>query len=250
MSIAVYRGDIEGIRPLLTAVMVASMNQQAVVNAGLSVGLIPPATGACIVLALGRFEQFIKDEGNRALDHFGKASPPVTRMQLSRTSQLKMISENLRAAMRRSEHGVQIPDVTRIAALDSVANRIASGDVWGDNAIDTKSNPNPAVVKEVLQLVGIEGPWARIETEFAPAWSAVQSANAGFKSIPSAEDELQNWVGHRNSVAHTNSLPPLGPHELDEMLHYFLVLGEIIDQLLRTAVTASITALGSTPATW
>ncbi|NQW89765.1 hypothetical protein HQQ88_05590 [Curtobacterium sp. VKM Ac-2861] len=242
--------DIESVRPLLKVVEVAATSQQSIVKIGLSVGLIPPAAAACIVLLVGRFEQFLKDQGNRALEHYGMATPPIHRINLPHEMQLGVLVGNLNSALRKADHGVPIPAVTRIASLDSVANRIADGEVWGDNAIDTKSNPNSAVVKEIMTLAGVAGPWAKIEQEFQPIWGAIAGSNPGFKAIPSAQQELESWITHRHSIAHSNALPTVGPHELSEMMEFFSSLGEAIDNVLQSTVSAAISGHGSAMSAW
>lgn len=250
MPLNAFISDVLALEPLVQLVRLGSMNQKTLRDAGLDVGLLNPASAGCVVLMVGRFEQFLKDIGNKALDQYGSAVPPVLRSSLPTDLQIKILSNNFNAAAQAKRYGSARPSVTRVKEVDQVANKIANNEVWGDHAIETFSNPNSDTVKSIMLLLGLSAPWTVLESNFAPRWALQQAQNTYFKSVPNAQNELDNILGWRNAIAHTNSLPNVGAKELEETAAFLDCLAQAIDESLRTHIATSIADRGSTPPAW
>jgi len=241
---------VSEVRPLIELIGKGSLRRRSLTEAGFDAALLQPATAGSIVLIVGRFEQFMKDIGNKALDQYGRANPPLGRSSLSLPLQVKILSANISAAARRKEYGVTVADVDRIREIDRVANNIAEDKVWGDNAIETFSNPNSSTVQSILNLLGVPTPWLLLEAEFAGHWASVRTSEPQFKAIPHAQNELDSILTWRNGIAHTNTLPSVGHKELIETAAFFECLARAIDDVLQNHVNSVISAAGSSFAPW
>ena len=138
--------SIDELRPLVDLIRVGTTDAKKLTAATLDIALLSPAMGGAIVLLVSRFEKYLKDTGNAALDHFANAIPPVPRSALPPELQVKILSQNLLAATRKSMYGRDRPDADRLRDIALVSARVVSDDVWGDHAVETHSNPNSETV--------------------------------------------------------------------------------------------------------
>jgi len=244
-----YVDSLNEVRPLIELIDKASLNSNVLTANGFDAALLGPATAGAIVLLVGRFEQFLKDVGSAALDHYARAVPVVLRSQLPLKLQLRILTGNLTAAASKSRHGVSRVDRDRIRAIDQAANKAVNDRIWADDVIDTYSNPSPDTVKEILELLGLSDPWSLLEAEFQALWVPAQ-ARQGLKNVPSAHSELKSILVWRNAVAHSNSGLPIGAQQLIETATYLECLGLAIDEVLQSHTNAAIARLGSAPGAW
>lgn len=249
MALAAFESDMDELELLVGLVRVGSQNRRRLEASGVDVGVVALAAASCVVLACGRFEQFVKDVANKSLDQYGVAVPPVPRSALSDSIQVRILSENIRAAIRGKIYGIPVPHPTRIASIDRVSNLIADDAVWGDDAINTNSNPNSETVRSVLEFLSGENPWPSLEAGFEARWTTVRSASM-VKEVPSCRNELDNIIRWRNSIAHTNNAANLGVVELDDMLQFFRSLGATLDEYVENSTATKIVDAGSVPKPW
>jgi len=245
-----YVDSLDELKPLLDLITKGSLNRQSLVKAGFDPDLLSPAIAGSVVLLVSRFERFLKDIANGALSHFGKAAPAISRSQLPHGLQVQIISKNIGAAVQRTRYGQTRTAVDRISSVDRIANRIVADDIWGDDAIDTYSNPNSETVRSILSLLGVAKPWEAVETEFATVWTAQRGLDNSLKSIPSASAELESVLVWRNTAAHTGRGLLIGPHEVKETLAFLECLGLAIDEALKNSVEAQIVGLKAKPGAW
>ena len=250
MPLQSFDSDMAAVQPLVDLVRLGTVNQKSLHSIGLSANIISSAAAGCVVLMVGRFEQFLKNIGNKGLDQYGLATPPVPRSALPVGVQVSILTANLQAAARKTRYGAPRTELTRIQDLDDVANKIANNEVWGDHAIDTHSNPNTQTVKDVLGVVGIPQPWVAIESSFAQSWATALAGNASLKNIPHAGNELESILTWRNTIAHTNGAPNVGFAELNNASFFFRALASSIDEVASDHVHGIINSPGSTPSAW
>lgn len=245
-----YRASLASVDPIIDLVRLGTLNRRALRDLGLDVALVEAAAAGCIVLMVGAFEQYLKDIGNKALDHYQLARPLVRRSQLPEKLQVAILSANLTAASQARRFGVKRSDADRIRDLDAVANRVADDEVWGEHAIDTQSNPSPDTIREILDLCGVDSVWPRLNKEFQLRWNVARAHDASLKSIPSPENELRSILTWRNMIAHTSTLPNVGFQQLTESSYFFRAVAESIDVVLARHTYGQVRSRGSAPAPW
>lgn len=245
-----FRASLDSVDPIIDLVRLGTLNRRAISAVGLDVSLVESAAAGCIVLMVGAFEQYLKDIGNKALDHYRLAAPAVRRSQLPEKLQVAIIGANLTAASQARRFGVKRSTADRIRDLDSVANRVADDEVWGEHAIETQSNPSPDTIREILDLCGVDEVWTRLNKEFQRRWQVARNHDSNLKSIPAADNELRSILTWRNMVAHTSTLPNVGFRQLTESSFFFRALAESIDAVLGRHTFGQVSARGSVPAAW
>lgn len=208
------------------------------------------AIAGSILLGVARFEEFIKSSADHYLSAFKHAVPPIQRSALNKKLQTQILTKNLMAATKSKSHGVTRTDDEILQDLSTIANKISSDAIWGDHAIDTKSNPGPETVKDILSLLGIPGPWDLIETEFLNIWASEQTLDPSLQNIPHPKSYLETVLLWRNQCAHTGQSPPIGPAEIWNMINFLECLSTAIDRVLKTHHFDSVNELGSVPAPW
>jgi hypothetical protein len=242
--------SLDEVRPLVDLIRVGTTDATKLTAATLDVALLAPAMGGAIVLLVSRFEKYLKDTGNAALDHFGRANPPVSRSALPSELQVKILSHNLVAATRKSEYGQDRPDVDRLRDIAAVSARVVSDEIWGDHARETHSNPNSDTVKSILTMLGIADPWSHLESEFGSVWASRMSVHAQLGAIPSARARLDSILSWRNTLAHSGTGVPISFQDVFETIEFFEGLGRAIDTVVSGHVNGQIVLLSSVPAAW
>jgi hypothetical protein len=250
MALQDFEQSLQDLSALIELVRIGTIDSKKLRSIGVDVALIPAATSGVIVLVVGRFEEFLKEEAERALAQYSKANPPVSRSQLSLELQLAIVRANLTGATRELVHGQRRPVSDRIRDLQAIASRVVNDEIWGNDAIDTASNPGPETVKSILKLLGLENPWDKIEANFIPNWISRQGKTPGLKAIPSAKAELESVLGWRNTVAHSRSTLPIGPSELDTCIAFLRELAKSIDEVVRDITDQIVMAASSIPGNW
>ncbi len=250
MPLRTFHSALQGLDPLVQLVRAISARDPALTYAGLAPTVEPLAVGSAVVLAVARFEEYLKNLGDFAARQYANAVPPVLLKELPHEFQVQMLEKNFSAAMRANRFGVARTPQDRMRGGLSVARRALANDVWGGDAIETHSNPNPDTVGEILTLVGVAKPWKKLDA----AWSVKAPLGTGharyFKDIPSARKELQSVLTARNTVAHSGSNATVGPQELLAILAFLYDFAEVLYDVAQVSVDAQVVSIGRTPAAW
>lgn len=250
MPLNTFHSALQGLDPLVQLVQAISARDPALTYAGVAPTVEPLAVGSTVVLSVARFEEYLKNLGDFAARQYAKAAPPVLLHELPHEFQVQMLDKNFTAAMRANRFGVTRSPRERMRGGLSVARRALANDVWGGDAIETHSNPNPGTVSEILTLIGVAEPWKKIGV----AWSLKAPLGTGhtryFKEIPSARKELESVLTARNTVAHSGSNATVGPKQLLAILAFLSDFAEVLYDVAQVAVDAQVVNLRRTPAAW
>jgi hypothetical protein len=250
MNLSDFKKSLQTGRELAQLLELATSNLAQLRPLGIGPDIITATVSSSILVCIARFEEFLKTRAQHFLDSFDKASPPVTRSQLSPELQLQIVRKNVAAALRETVHGVKRPAADIIFDVSSVATLVSADTIWGDHAIDTHSNPSPETVTEILKVLGISNCWDAIGTRFAILWGAAIARDPTYKSIEKPKDELASLLLWRNQCAHSGSTPPIGPNEIWNMIEFLDCLASALDALLQDTYIQRVSSLGSVPASW
>ncbi|WP_411731737.1 HEPN domain-containing protein [Paeniglutamicibacter sp.] len=250
MNLHDFRSSLQACRDLAEVLEVSLTNVSILQSMNVGPDIRTAAIAGSVLLSVARFEEFIKSRADHYLKSFSKASPPITRSSLDKKLQTQILVKNLTAAGRSKNHGVERTEDEILQELHNIAGKISSDTIWGDHAIETKSNPGPETVRDILSLLGISGAWTYIDTEFSSLWDTEKALEPSLKSIVHPKDELETILLWRNQCAHTGQSPTIGPAEIRNMILFLECLSSAIDKILSTHHSNRVSGLGSVPAPW
>ncbi|MFK4135299.1 HEPN domain-containing protein [Pseudomonas luteola] len=175
---------------------------------------------ASVVLLSGYFENFLKDIVKEFIEKVNSLSKPISEIPLDMIQKhYAGGSDALAWAVKldkKVKSNIYSQDLT--ARLGSLGNSSGYTLAW-ESFANTRSNPSPDIVKDILQGLEIKKVWPEI--------------NDLYKSHGSLNSFLTSFIEMRNECAHTgrNTTPPSGM-DIADYVDKFIALALGIDFLI------------------
>lgn len=146
-------------------------------------------SGGCVVLLSGYFESFLKECMHDFIIAVNELKKPFH--VLPAKMRYTHFDKGGKALQKEIKRDKKVNGTTKNA--EKMADRLASDQLVWEVFVDTQANPGPDAIKDLIESVGIEKVWERLE--------AVTIAGKGNLKI-----FLGNFIVMRNECAHTGSI--------------------------------------------
>jgi hypothetical protein len=183
--------------------------------------------GACTVLTVGCFEQFLRSLFEEEMDRLVSSSIPLS--NFPERLRVEASYASLELAMKGDHNTKGLEKRERLAHIRAAARSLATDSFTPRALASTDSNPDSSCVKRMFKTVNLLDVFGVIHTDFETRWK-------GPAALTFPSGNLDALVNARHQVAHTAEAAHIARNDLRANIRFIKALAETLDARLRSHV--------------